>query len=86
MFLPGEIHGRVGCWATVHGVIESDMTEQLIHAEGLDRNEVLLICNIRAPDISIQEEFVTEFIGACLGRLDHECKMNGTCQGALMRC
>ena len=62
------------------------MTEQITHTEGLDRNEVPLICNSRAPNISIQEEFVIELIGACLGRLDRECKVNGTCQGALMRC
>ena len=78
---------RGAWWATGHRVPELDMTEQLTHTEGLDRSEVLLICNISAPNISVQEEFVIELIFACLGRLDCECKVNGgTCQGALMRC
>ena len=34
VFLPGKSHGR-GAWqATVHGITESDMTEQL-HFSGL---------------------------------------------------
>ena len=29
MFLPGKSHGQRNWWATVHGVTESDTTEQL---------------------------------------------------------
>ena len=33
VFLPGEFHG----WTTVHGVIESDMTEWLTHMQQLNK-------------------------------------------------